>query len=120
MSGMVLLGSMYERQADLIDLGEVIREHLPDPALLVRLFFERFHVLQQQIPHRIGGFELQEQHAVGGEDAKQHLDPLLNVFHLTEALIHPRTHPSRDLLALLLIASTLGGDALLLMQRRSA
>jgi hypothetical protein len=57
---------------------------------------------------------------VGGEDDKQHLDPLLNVFHLTEALIHPRTHPSRDLLALLLIASTLGGDALLLMQRRSA
>jgi hypothetical protein len=55
-----------------------------------------------------------------GEDAQKRLDALFDPLNTAEALTHPCSDPWWDWLALLLTASTLGGDTLLLMHRRSA
>jgi hypothetical protein len=67
----------------------MIREHLLDAALLVRFLFQRIEMLQQQISYRVRWLELQGQHAMGGEDAQEHLHSLLDLLDAPEALIHP-------------------------------
>jgi hypothetical protein len=67
----------------------MICEHLLHTTLLLRLLLQRIEVLQQQVTHRTCWFELEWQHAMGGEDSQEHLHPLLDLFHPTETLVHP-------------------------------
>jgi hypothetical protein len=74
-------------------------------------------MLQQQVSHRVGGLELKRQHAMRGEDAQEHLYSLFHLLRSPKTLIHPSTDPCRNWFALLLVASTLGGDPLDLLLR---
>src|SRR5262249_53432587 len=111
-SKMSLSCSRNERQANLVDLGKVVSQHLLHAALLLRLLLQRLQALQKQVILGVGGLELEWERPMRGEDTQEHLSPLLHLLDAPEALIHPSTHPSRNLFALLLVAPALGGDAL--------
>lgn len=51
-------GSRRQRQADLVDPGEVVRQHLLYAAFLLRFLFQGLKMLEQLIPHGVGGLEL--------------------------------------------------------------
>jgi hypothetical protein len=90
----------------------VISEELLDTTLILRFILQGAHVLKQQLPHRVCGFEFQRQYSMRGEDAQEHLYPLLDLLNTAEPFINSCLHPARHWLALLLIPPEFGGDPL--------
>src|SRR5260221_6167864 len=76
-----------------IHLGEMIREPLVEPALLLSLALQIVEMLHEEIADRVGWFEFQGQDATGREDAQEHLHPVPHLPHARFALTHPPLHP---------------------------
>ena len=62
-----------------IDPRKVIAEGLQYPSLALSLVLQLVEVLGEQIAYRLRRFELQWQHAFGGEDSQDHLDAMLQL-----------------------------------------
>lgn len=68
-------------------------------------------MLDKQVGYVMRGLKLEREDTMGGEDAEQHLDTLLDFEHSSKTLIRPSADPDWDGLARLLIARTIGSEA---------
>src|SRR6476660_7153720 len=87
--------SRPERHRDVEDLGEMVRQHLLHTTLLLGFLLQGVEMLRDEIAHRERWLEVQGQHAIGREDAQEHLNTLLYLLDATKAFIHSRAYPSR-------------------------
>jgi hypothetical protein len=88
-SSVFLLCRLCEWHVHLVDLGEVIRQHLLHSTFLFRLLLQRIHLPQKEIAHGVRRFELQWQHPMRGKDTQKHLHPLLELLCAPAPLLSP-------------------------------